>query len=151
MFEKILICLDGSKAAEKTLVLIPHEAVHFRSKLVLLRVVSLPEVLVPVNIPGSPALPLRTRGAIKRTTEEQDEATRYLEEKAVPLKDKGLKVEIVVLPGAVGETILNYAEANGCTLIVIGAHGHGGFRRFTLGSTADYVVHRSTVPVLTIK
>jgi len=151
VFEKILLCLDGSAAAEKTLPFITHEAVHFRSRLILLRVVALPEVLVPANIPGSPGLPLRTQGAIRRATEEENEANRYLEGIAASLKEKGLKAETVVLPGTAGDTILKYAQENGCTLIVIGAHGHGGFRRFALGSTADYVVHRSEIPVLTIR
>jgi len=151
MFEKVLVCLDGSAAAEKTLQFITHEAVHLRSELVLLRVVALPEVLIPANIPGSPGLPVRTQGAIKRATEQEDEARSYLEGVAGPLRDRGIKVETAVIPGASGETILNYAQENACTLIVIGAHGHGGFRRFALVSTADYVVHRSEVPVLTVR
>lgn len=151
MFEKVLVCLDGSAAAEKTLSFITHEAAHFRSNLVLLRVVGLPEVLVPANIPGSPGLPVRTQGAIRRATEEESEANRYLESIAATLREKDIKVDTAVLPGTAGDTILKYAQENGCTLIVIGAHGHGGFRRFALGSTADYVVHRSEIPVLTIR
>jgi len=43
---------------------------------------------------------------------------------------------------------VKYAQENECTLIAIATHGHGGFRRFALGSTADYVVHHSAIPVL---
>ena len=54
-------------------------------------------------------------------------------------------------PAQPGETIVNYAQENECTLIAIATHGHGGFRRFALGSTADYVVHHSSIPVLTVR
>jgi nucleotide-binding universal stress UspA family protein len=62
-----------------------------------------------------------------------------------------LEVDYVVLSGNSGETIVNYAQENGCTLIAISTHGHGGFRRFALGSTADFVVHHSAIPVLTVR
>jgi len=64
---------------------------------------------------------------------------------------RGLEVDYVVLSGTSGETIVSYAQENDCTLIAIATHGHGGFRRFALGSTADFVVHHSLIPVLTVR
>ena len=151
MLEKILVCLDGSTPAERILPYITLEAVAQHSKLVLLSVVDMPESMIPLNIPGSPAIPISTSGAVKRTSFEEKTEEDYLESQAKSLIAKGLDVDYVVLSGSAGETIVNYARENDCTLIAIATHGHGGFRRFALGSTADYVVHHSAVPVLTVR
>src|SRR5262245_22337198 len=45
--------------------------------------------------------------------------------------------EIVVEEGNVANEIVAQAHARGVDLIVIGTHGHGGFVRFTLGSTTE--------------
>ena len=88
---------------------------------------------------------------MKRTFTEEQTADDYLSGQAKSLAAKGLDVDYVVLSGSPGETIVNYAQENDCTLIAIATHGHGGFRRFALGSTADHVVHHSAVPVLTVR
>jgi nucleotide-binding universal stress UspA family protein len=151
MLEKILVCLDVSDPAERILPYVTKEALALHAKIVLIRVIDSPESIIPINIPGSPAFPVRTQGAIKRTLAEEKEADTYLKRKMKPLQAKGLDVDYVVQSGMAGETIINYAQENDCTLIAIATHGHGGFRRFTLGSTADYVVHRSSIPVLTVR
>ena len=151
MLEKILVCLDGSSAAERVLPYITNDVAKLHGKVVLLRVIDLPKTIIPVSIPGSPAIPLQTTGAVKRTIDEQLEAGDYLKKKTKALKAKGLDVEYLVLSGVAGETIVKYAQENDCTLIALATHGHGGFRRLTLGSTADYVVHRSSIPVLTVR
>src|SRR3990167_206738 len=109
MFEKILICLDGSGASERILSYITDDALRLHSKVILLRVVSPPETIIPVNIPGSPGMPVSTEGAIQHTITEVNEAETYLRRIAEPLQGKGLNVECVVMPGLAGETIINYA------------------------------------------
>ena len=151
MLEKILVCLDGSTPAERILPIITPEAAARHSKLVLLTVIDNPESIIPLNIPGAPAVTVSTSGAVKRTFTEEKSAEGYLENEAKDLTAKGLDVDYVVLSGPPGETIVSYAQENECTLIAIATHGHGGFRRFALGSTADYVVHHSAVPVLTVR
>jgi nucleotide-binding universal stress UspA family protein len=151
MLEKILVCLDGSTPAERILPFITPEAITQHSKLILLSVIDLPETVLPFSIPGTPAIPVSTQGAVKRTFTEEQTADDYLSGQAKSLAAKGLDVDYVVLSGSPGETIVNYAQENDCTLIAIATHGHGGFRRFALGSTADHVVHHSAVPVLTVR
>ena len=151
MFEKILVCLDGSGAAEQILSHVMGEAICFHSDVVLLRVVSLPDIIIPVGIPGSPGIPVRTKGTIQRTTVEESEAADYLERIAGPLREKGLDVEFVVLPGIAGETIIKYAQENSFKLIAVATHGHGGLRRLAFGSTADFVLNHSSLPVLMVR
>jgi nucleotide-binding universal stress UspA family protein len=151
MLEKVLVCLDGSTPAERILPYITRETIAQHGKMILLTVIDLPETVLPINIPGSPAVTVSTPGAVKRTLTEENMANDYLKGQAKSLEAQGLDVDYVVLSGSPGETIVNYAQENECTLIAIATHGHGGFRRFALGSTADYVVHHSSVPLLTVR
>lgn len=151
MFEKILVCLDGSASAERVLAYITDDALRFRSKVILLRVISPPETTIPINLPGSPGIPVSTEAAVRRTKAEETEAEDYLKRVAEPLLNRELDIEYIVLPGMAGATITGYATENDCKLIAIGTHGHGGLRRFALGSTADYVINHAALPVLTVR
>ncbi|MFC2068297.1 universal stress protein [Chloroflexota bacterium] len=151
MFEKILVCLDGSSAAEEILSYVTDEALSYHSKVVLLRVVSLPELTVPFGVPGYPSTPITTESTMRHTNIEEGEAVEYLKRIAEPLLEKGINVECVILPGVVGETITNYGQENGFELVAIAAHGHGGLRRLVIGSTADFVLHHSSLPILIVR
>ncbi|MBI2852773.1 MAG: universal stress protein [Chloroflexi bacterium] len=151
MLEKILVCLDGSVPAEQMLSYLLDEAKRANSKVILLRVTKLPQAAVSVNVPGSPGAPVHTGRTIQRVQDEEAEANRYLKEIADSLLRSGLHVEYAVIPGSPGETIVNYASKNGCTVIAVATHGHGGLRRFALGSTTDFVTRHSVIPVLTIR
>ena len=151
MFEKILVCLDGSSTAEQILPHMTDEAIRFHSNMVLLRVVSLPETTIPVGIPGAPGIPFRTDGTIQRTITQESEAADYLERIAGPLREKGLNAEIMVMPGIAGETIISFARENNFTLIAIATRRHGDLRRLAFGSTTDYVLNHSSIPVLMVR
>jgi len=151
MLEKVLVCLDGSTPAERILPYITRETAAQHGKMILLTVIDLPETVIPINIPGSPAVTVSTPGAMQRTLNEENSANNYLKGRKESLEAQGSDVDYVVISGSPGETIVSYAQENECTLIAIATHGHGGFRRFALGSTADYVVHHSSIPVLTVR
>jgi nucleotide-binding universal stress UspA family protein len=151
MLEKILVCLDGSKAAEYILNHITDDAARLHARMILLRVIRLPESIMPVNIPGQPGMLVRTESTLGNNPAEESEARLYLSSIAEPLRKKRLNVESVVLQGSAGESIIKYAQDNDCSLIAIATHGHGGLRRLALGSTADYVLQHSPLPVLTVR
>lgn len=50
-----------------------------------------------------------------------------------------------------GNAILKYAKDNAIDLMIISAHGAGGFKQFFLGSTAVEVSSRSECPVLIVR
>ncbi|HUP24420.1 MAG TPA: universal stress protein [Thermoanaerobaculia bacterium] len=58
---------------------------------------------------------------------------------------------VTELRGGVGiaPTIVAYAEEVDADLLLLGTHGHRGFRRFLLGSVTEEVVRRAPCPVLT--
>ena len=47
--------------------------------------------------------------------------------------------------------ILDYTNLNPIDLIVMGTHGHTGMKHLVMGSVAENVVRKSTVPVLTVQ
>ena len=62
-----------------------------------------------------------------------------------------LTAEGFVAQGNPAEEILKIGEANHAELIVVGTHGRRGLRRLFVGSVAESVVCRSTVPVVVIR
>ncbi len=62
-----------------------------------------------------------------------------------------LKATTVVRTGNPHQEILREAEERGVDLIVVATHGHSGVEHMLFGSTADRIVRRSKVPVLTIR
>jgi len=149
MFEKVLVCLDGSAHAEGAL---PHIAGESKSigKVILVKVLAPPELNLPIGIPGETLAPVSTSARLQHFQKELEEAPAYLESKAQYLRGAGLDAETVVLQGVPSQAIIEYAHDNGVTLIAIGTHGHSGFRNITLGSTAEYVLRHSGLPVLLI-
>lgn len=150
MFNKILVCLDGSELAEQIIPFVVEQANRFHSKVVLVHTVHEPVILSP-DIPGSPGVPIEMPGAAGRLQKERDEAFDYLEKAAVAFRENGLETESVVLEGVVGEAIVSYANNNNIDLIAVATHGRTGLRRAVLGSITDYILRESGIPVLVIR
>jgi nucleotide-binding universal stress UspA family protein len=64
---------------------------------------------------------------------------------------KRVKATTAVRTGNPHQEILREAEEKGVDLIVVATHGHSGVEHMLFGSTADRIVRRSKVPVLTIR
>ncbi|MBK7948946.1 MAG: universal stress protein [Deltaproteobacteria bacterium] len=77
-------------------------------------------------------------------------ATRRLETLVAPLAARGLDVATRVVAGGPGHESVELARSLGADVIVAGTHGRSGIAHLLYGSTAEYIVRRSPVPVLTI-
>lgn len=150
MYNKILVCLDGSGFAEQIIPYVLEEALAFKSKVILLQVFSIPGIPTPA-IPGSPGSQIRTASMLKRLQENESKAKDYLERVAQPLRKRRLHVECIMLEGSPGSTITSYANENNVDLIAIATHGHSGIRHVLLGSVAEHVMRESGVPLLIIR
>ena len=53
--------------------------------------------------------------------------------------------------GDEGSTIINYANKKKFDIIVIGSRGMGSIKESFLGSTSNFVLHKSKIPVLIVK
>lgn len=146
MFQKILVCLDGSKLAEQILPYAAEQAERFGSSLVLLQVVSLASLPAPTGIESVPvAVPN------DQLAEAESAAREYLERLAAPLRDKGVKVECMSFVGHPAESIVSYAEEQKFGLVALATHGRSGLKRLVFGSVADHVIRKSGLPILLIK
>ncbi len=61
------------------------------------------------------------------------------------------RVVSTVQYGSVNTAILDYLTEHAIDMIVMGSHGASGFREFFIGSNAEKIVRRSSVPVLIVK
>lgn len=75
----------------------------------------------------------------------------YLDRVAGELKAEGFDVNCVLEMGEPSVKILELAERDRCDLIAMATHGHGIIGDVILGSVADKIRHRTTIPVLMIK
>jgi nucleotide-binding universal stress UspA family protein len=127
LFERILVPLDGSETAEAALAyvaLLPSERVR----------------LLAVESDRANLTAVCTTARDCRT---------YLEAVAAPLREQGRDVDTLVAFGNPAEQILALAAA--ADLVVLGSHGHGGVKRFVLGSVADEVARHAPVPVMVVR
>jgi nucleotide-binding universal stress UspA family protein len=66
-------------------------------------------------------------------------------------KIAGLEAESIVLKGNPAERIVDFAEEQNVDMIIVGAHGMGGFERLVIGSVSEKVVRHAKVPVLVVR
>ena len=150
MFKKILVCLDGSEIAEKIIPFVRDEALAIGSRVILLRVVSIPSNLT-LDIPGFPAVPFTRSSMPEQLKKEDNIAKAYLRKVARDLREQGIKVMSKTMIGPPGPTIISYASEINVDLIAIASHGHSGLRNLLVGSVAEYVVRESALPILMIR
>lgn len=84
---------------------------------------------------------------------DQWEARKYLAEQQVDeirMAHPDLKIDSLVCIGDPRDGIIKEAVANDASMIVLGTHGRGGLYHSLMGSTAEYVVRHSPLPVLVV-
>ena len=145
MFEKILVCLDGSSLAEQILPYAIEQALHFHSKLILLRVIMVPGRALP----GEPEL---VEIEDKPSTAKEDEVATYLDNITNSLCEKGLDVESVIISARKPDiAIITYARGNDVDLVAIATRGYSALGQLVFGSVAESVVRKSGLPALIVK
>ena len=64
---------------------------------------------------------------------------------------KGVATAALVVEGRQGPAVIESAEEQGCSLIVVGAYGHSRLREWIVGSTAAHVLNHAETPVLVVR
>ncbi len=67
------------------------------------------------------------------------------------LEEAGFSVEKYAREGDPAETIIEVAEENGAEMIVVGAHGNAGRKRFHLGGVASKLSHHAPTSLLIVR
>ncbi len=143
MYKKMLVPLDGSEFAERSLEHAKIVAIACRCpEVTLLRVIEPNPQLVDI---GGVATEEWFRNAQKRA---EAEVKKYITRVADRLKKEGLKVKGVVVKGKAADEILDYAKKNQIDIIVMSTHGRSGLSQWIVGSVADKIIRHSPAPVL---
>ena len=145
MFNRILVCLDGSSLSEQIMPYTAELARQFNARLTLLQVLQIPSSLAAASAQGAENV---IEEEMKRLAYE---AKQYLEGVAAPLRDGGVQVETVTIEGSPGDAIVEYAAASDVDLIAIVTHGRKNLGRLVFGSVADHVMRHTSIPVLSKK
>lgn len=146
MYQRILVPIDGSAAANKGL----DEAIALArltgARLRLLHVVE--EMISTAGFEGYAAY---AGDLIDALTQEGE---RVLKEGEARVTAAGLVVDSLLthtVAQRVADLVIDQALAWKAELLVIGTHGRRGVRRLLLGSDAEQIVRMSPVPVLLVR
>jgi nucleotide-binding universal stress UspA family protein len=141
-FKRILIALDGSTLAERSLKSALHLAKLEGAEVCLLRIV--PE---EKNIPAGE---LQASIGPARARDVQD-ALWYVSGVRILLSEGDVCVRTAVLVADdIAAAIIDYSETQNIDVIAIATHGRGGLARAAIGSVADRLVRGASISVLAI-
>jgi len=136
MSRLVLVPLDGSRFSESALPAALTIARRWNAQLEIVTVKEDPSML------AHEVLQLPSQGWFEQ----------YIEEVAKRVDGEAdFKVRTTVLKGSPPEAIQNHAAERGVDLVVMATHGRGPMSRFWLGSTADGLIRRSTIPILLLR
>lgn len=134
MFDRIVMPLDGSAAAEAILGQVRRLLRRQDAEVILLRAV--PEAASTARFDAGKLL---------------EEAQRYVHDFALRLNEEGARVRGLARRDPPAEAILETADREGATLIAMTTHGRSGMARWVMGSVAEKVVRGSRIPVLLMR
>jgi nucleotide-binding universal stress UspA family protein len=131
---KMLVPLDGSEAAASVLPFAADLAKSFGAKICLFQAVPEPVTAYP-------------------DVQEEVEASarQFLASAAERLSEQGVQADSVASFGNTVDGIVWAAEREKAELIVMSTHGRSGIGRMVLGSVADAVVRRASMPVILVR
>ncbi|KAI9137300.1 hypothetical protein BKA69DRAFT_1098647 [Paraphysoderma sedebokerense] len=114
-------------------------------------------VLVNVRQVAYPVAYMRGAGASEyldavKAIEDQarERSHTLLREYGVDLKARGYNVRAIAIRGEPRTDIIAKAEDIKADAIIVGSRGLGAIKRTFLGSTSDYIVHHSHIPVIIV-
>lgn len=149
--KKILIAMDHASFAQKIAETGYELAKAMKAQTILLHVTSALAYYSSFNY--SPIMGfdnLSNPDVVEKdaTIELEREALHFLHQSKQALGDE--TIQTIVEDGEFAETILRVSSELKVDMIVMGTHGRGGLEKMLLGSVAEKVLHRSSIPILII-
>jgi len=136
--KKILVPLDGSQNSFRGLEKAIYIARHCQSTITGLCVAHAPPKLAFDNVDGlNPVI--------------RKKIDTFMEEAKITSAKNGIDFTGEVIIGSAEKDILGYADRWNFDLIVIGSRGAGSSDESYLGSIANHILHKSSIPVLVVK
>ena len=137
-FNKILVPLDGSSNSSRGL----DRAIEIAKG-------------SDAEITGFYVFHLPIAAGIKYTQKMKDEAQKKAVKAIGPAMNRarksGATFKYKTGGGNTGSEIVKFAQKGKFDMVVIGARGIGGAKEAFLGSTSNYVMHKTKIPVLVVK
>lgn len=99
----------------------------------------------PLSPPGSPEQKKYIENYLLKNV------NKFLKKAKTLCAQNGILFYSKILLGDEGPKIVRFAQNKGFNLIVIGSRGRSSMRETFLGSTSNYVVHKSNIPVLVVR
>ncbi len=137
MFDKILVPLDGSKLAERSLELADSLTGGRQAAIILLRVPVLKGYQLPEEEAGQ--------------RWDRQEADSYLAEIMARPRHPELLMDKRVMEGDEAAVIVDTAVEDNVDLLIMSTHGRSGFGRWLLGSVAERVLRTAPCPMLVVR
>ncbi|PLX89768.1 MAG: universal stress protein [Desulfuromonas sp.] len=142
-FSTILVAIDFSDSSDNAFQAAMMLAREFSAKLLILHVINEPVDLRGFYVPHI---------SFDKLEEEIEEGAKKLMETFCRQHVKEFeRYATFIDPGIPYETIIKRAADEGADLIVIGTHGRTGLDHVLFGSTAEKVVRKSPLPVMTVR
>jgi nucleotide-binding universal stress UspA family protein len=142
VYKKILVPTDGSETATAGL----QEAIKLaKDQRAQIRLIHVVDELVMGSAVGTYIVTDNIIDALRSAGNAILAAARQI------VQEAGVPVEtqlVEAFGGQAGEYILKAAQDWPADIIVCGTHGRRGLRRIVLGSDAEYLVRRSSIPIL---
>jgi nucleotide-binding universal stress UspA family protein len=148
MFTRIVVPLDGSGLAEQALPQAIELSQATGTPMHLVRVLDFSYLVKVAGYPVHGAY-VEMTALQQALQEEHDAAETYLTAKKEVLESQGIMVTTALLNGSPSSEIV--AATQPSDLIVMCTHGRGGLARWFLGSVAEDIVRRATVPVMLVR
>jgi manganese transport protein len=136
VYKNILVTLDATPTDRAIIDHVKELAAKMNSTVILLHVAT----GVPAQFHGDNA-----------GGEEVDEDQAYLDRILAEFEAAGIPARAELAFGDPVREIVKRAEESLCDLVAMSTHGHKGVADLILGSTANQVRHRVTVPVLLLR
>ncbi|MBI5033415.1 MAG: universal stress protein [Chloroflexi bacterium] len=137
MFKRLLVPLDGSKLAEAILPVTSYMAEKFGAEILLFHAI---EQDAPDTVHG------------ERHLVAVNEAEAYLDELAVRLARPNVvvtkHVHTAIVRSDIARSIIDHALEHQADLVILCAHGHGGWRDRFVGNIAQQVISFGKTPVV---
>lgn len=139
---RILVPLDGSEESASILPLAESLAQRHQAEIVLLHVLD-----APVEESSTDDAPFiaELKNLLRKRRSQME---MQLSQQAATMSRIGLKARWKIVDGKAAEEIVKAREAEEADVVVMSAHGYGGFKRMVLGSVAGKVLRSSPAPVL---
>lgn len=142
-FKSILFATDFSESSDHAFEYAHTVAKCFGARLLVLHVINELVDLRGFYVPHI---------SIDKLEEEMAESAHKMMDKFIETHSQGYSpLESIVSPGIPYDEILKKAEEESVDLIVLGTHGRTGLDHVLFGSTAEKVVRKSPIPVMTIR